>query len=95
MAILLKEIYRFNTVLFKIPTQFFTDTKKSNSQIIWKNKNTQVYWLVLCQLDTGRIITEKGVQLGNASMRFSYKAFSQLVIKGGWVPLWVVPYLGW
>jgi hypothetical protein len=36
-----------------------------------------VCWLVLCQLDTAGVITEKG-----ASMRSNGKAFSQLVIKG-------------
>jgi hypothetical protein len=39
----------------------------------------QLYWLVLCRLNTAGVITEKG---GNASMRSNCKAFSQLVIKG-------------
>jgi hypothetical protein len=42
-----------------------------------------VYWLVLCQLDTAGVITEKGASVGgNASMRSICKAFSKLVIKG-------------
>jgi hypothetical protein len=42
-----------------------------------------VYWLVLCQLETNGVITEKGASSeGNASMRSNCKAFSQLVIKG-------------
>jgi hypothetical protein len=42
-----------------------------------------LYWLVLCQLDTAGVITEKGASVeGNDSMRSKSKAFSQLVIKG-------------
>jgi hypothetical protein len=39
-----------------------------------------VYWLVLCQLDTAGVITEKGDSV--EEMRSSCKAFSQLAIKG-------------
>jgi hypothetical protein len=43
----------------------------------------QVYWLVLCQLDTSwSYHRERSFNGGNASMRSSYKAFSQLVIGG-------------
>jgi hypothetical protein len=28
-----------------------------------KVRNTQVYWLVLCQLDTAEVITEKGASV--------------------------------
>ena len=43
----------------------------------------QLYWLVLCQLDTGwSYHRERSFSWGNASMRSSCKAFSQLVIKG-------------
>ena len=42
----------------------------------------QLYWLVLCQLDTSwSYHREKKFSWGNASTRSSYKAFSQLVIK--------------
>jgi hypothetical protein len=55
-----------------------------------------MYWLVLCvnltQLDLSQ---RKELQLRNASMRSSCKAFSQLMIKGGKGPLWVVASLGW
>jgi len=42
-----------------------------------------LYWLVLCvYLTQAEVITEKGASVEkNASMRNSYKAFSQLVIK--------------
>lgn len=33
MAILLKDIYRFNTTPFKIPTQFSTEIEKSHLKI--------------------------------------------------------------
>ena len=43
----------------------------------------QLYWLVLCQLDTGwSYHRERSFSWGNASMRSSCKAFPQLVIKG-------------
>jgi hypothetical protein len=38
MVILLKTIYRFNAILFKIPPQFFTDLKRPILNFIWKNK---------------------------------------------------------
>ena len=44
----------------------------------------QLYWLVLCQLDTGwSYHRERSFSWGNASTRSSCKAFSQLVIRGG------------
>jgi hypothetical protein len=53
-----------------------------------------LYWLVLCQLDTGwSYHREKSSSWANASMRSNCKAFSQLVIKGE-SPLWVRPSLG-
>jgi hypothetical protein len=54
-----------------------------------------LYWLILCQLDTGwSYHTERSFSWGSASTRSSCKEFSQLMIKGE-VPLWVVPSLGW
>jgi hypothetical protein len=42
-----------------------------------------LYWLVLCQLDTGwSYHIERSLSWGNASMRSSCGAFSQLVSKG-------------
>jgi hypothetical protein len=44
----------------------------------------QLYWLVLCQLDTSwSYHRERSFSWGNASMRSSCGAFSQLVIKSG------------
>jgi hypothetical protein len=38
MAILLKTIYRFNTISIKIPTQFFIELERAICNFIWNNK---------------------------------------------------------
>jgi hypothetical protein len=43
-----------------------------------------LYWLILCQLDTGwSYHRERSFSWGNVSTRSSCKAFSQLVVKTG------------
>jgi hypothetical protein len=51
--------------------------------ILRKGFSYTLYWLVLCQLDTGwSYHRERSFSWGSASMRSNCKAFSQLVIKG-------------
>jgi hypothetical protein len=42
LAILLKSIYRFNAILIKIPTQFFTELERAICEVVRINKNSRI-----------------------------------------------------
>jgi hypothetical protein len=74
MAILWKEIYRFNAIPIKIPTQFFTELEKAICKFIWNNKKPSIAKTILNNKRTSGGITIPDLK----------QDYISIVIKAAW-----------
>jgi hypothetical protein len=63
VVILPKEIYRFNAIPIKIPTQFLIDLERAISKFIWNNQKPRIAKTLLNNTRTSSGITIPNLKL--------------------------------